>query len=414
MYSKEGVNLPCEIKGQPDLAELYEPVISWLDRQTITANDQENMEMDTDGLMSLSVQGGVPGVFMVRHYQGDEVSYELSAFPAQDRVDLTDDLGSLLAISTHSLIRNFSTMDKMGAQGLSARARKWFDHALATSPASQETKNLTDVQTCRRHFIVCFPSSADLTFFSPSFVLNQLNLCGVTDAMRIHRSGLPVQILLQDFTNWRRALSYKKRDLLSRISPLESVRDITVELASACLPQGEYQVGQCVLFMTTKCLNLLEDMILEQQRVAALTLQASFRSSATRGRVRLSAIRRAVRVTQRWVRSIRYRIRRRKIRLAARRMQRFLARCVRRFRALRARKQVAANSILKRFFLALLFRLRFRKHQALSVQRRLRSQAHHSFAVFIDLLFVFNLFNPVNFGVQTNKIRPRSYLIIPC
>eukprot|EP01036_Dinobryon_divergens_P029501 gene29501-38604_t len=254
-YKEQGVSLPDSYHSSSHqelgyhrnnrlLEESFHSLLTWLESDNLT------FELTLpDNTISFEKRDTVE-CFTVRHYGDREVRYAVADCRNRNKVELTESLASLLAVSTNPFVRTLTQMRP--EESLSNRARNWLEAALA-APAHQTNPNpnlVTSQHTMT--YVACISPSASSTHFDSTWVLKQMRKL--------------------EFLSMESALTYYIRGLSpgaanNKIFPSEDAVRVT-QLAALLLSPDEYHKPSW---------NQLIAKVVDSQVRAARAVQAVFR-----------------------------------------------------------------------------------------------------------------------------------------
>ncbi|XWS11103.1 hypothetical protein CRYUN_Cryun38cG0055000 [Craigia yunnanensis] len=183
--------------------------------------------------------------FGVRHFAG-EVLYDTNGFLEKNRDPLNSDLVQLLSSCNGQLPQSFAS--KMLNQSLKPATS--FDspkQSVGTKFKGQLFKLMHQLENTTPHFILCIkPNCKQLPgTYEEDLVLQQLRCCGVSEVVRISRSGYPTRMTHQEFAD-----RYGFLLLETNVSQDPLSISVAVLKQFNVLPEM-YQIGYTKLFLRT-------------------------------------------------------------------------------------------------------------------------------------------------------------------
>ncbi|XP_059661565.1 myosin-2-like [Cornus florida] len=224
------------------------------------------------------------GAFRIRHYAG-EVLYDTGGFLEKNRDPLHLDTIQLLSSCNCQLPQLF----------VSNIHNQFQKQSVGTNFKAQLFKLMQQLENSKPHFIHCIkPTTKQLPgMYEKDLVFEQLRCWGVLEVVRISRSGYPIRMKHQEFSN-------RYGFLLSENNGYRDPLSISVAVLQRFdVPPDMYQVGYTKLYIRTAQIRALENMR-KQVLQGTLNVQKYFRGH--RDRSHFHELKRAVLTLQSFLR----------------------------------------------------------------------------------------------------------------
>ncbi|KAL4342196.1 hypothetical protein GQ457_08G007060 [Hibiscus cannabinus] len=257
-YELDGIDgVKVDFVDNQECLDLFEKkpfgLLSLLDEELNSpdANDSTLANKLKQHLSGYSCFDGDKGrSFGVRHFAG-EVLYDTNDFLKKNHDTLNTELIELLSSCEGQFPQTFAI--KMLNQSLNPDAPK---QGVGTQLKHQLFKLMHQLENTKPHFILCIkPNRKQLSsMYDEDLVLQQLGCCGVSEVVRISRSGYPARMTHQKF-----AERYVSLLLETNVSQDPLSISVAVLKQFNVLPEM-YQIGYTKLYLRIGPIGALEDM----------------------------------------------------------------------------------------------------------------------------------------------------------
>jgi myosin heavy subunit len=189
--------------------------------------------------------------FGIKHYAGD-VMYNSNGFCEKNKDIVSNEINFCI----NSMKYNFFQSDNNNVSIIKSKS-------LSYKFKKQLKQLISVIDNTETHYIRCLkPNNKNLpNLFDRKKVINQLNYCGVIEAIKVSRSGYAVRILHDKFLK-----KYKM------IDELDNINDIKF------LDNENYQVGITKIFLKTNAYEKIEDMRIKYINLYAIIIQKNIRT----------------------------------------------------------------------------------------------------------------------------------------
>ncbi|XP_042060581.1 myosin-2-like isoform X2 [Salvia splendens] len=199
------------------------------------------------------------GTFSIRHHAG-EVLYETGKFLEKNQDPIHSEIIELLSSCTGRLPQSFAALLKQSKNRGSASAQSGMSvcrkQSVATKFKGKLFKLIQHLDSTKQHFIRCIrPNNKQIPgAFEKDIALEQLRSCGILQVVRISKSGYPVRISHQEFTQRYVSLLGETKDCQDPLS-----LSIAILQKFGIVPEM-YQVGYTKLYFRKSQIDVLEDV----------------------------------------------------------------------------------------------------------------------------------------------------------
>ncbi len=291
IYKEEGLewhfvqyydNSPCLdlIEGPGGILDLIDEqcrLPSGSDRQFVESLRERHGSEASSGFFAPSKLDG-PTAFTVRHF-AYSVEYDGHLFLEKNRDQISSHLGGLFEASTDAFVRALGgtavpCVDTFETEVLRAGSKKMFK--VTTGSAFRRSLNelVGVISDTTAHYIRCIkPNEERRAFaFEPSFVLQQLQACGILETVKISAAGYPGRWSFPEFD--RRFSLLGDERLFEGASDAERFATL---LASAGVAEDQYKVGKSRIFLRSGVWAFLEERRMQRLDWCARAISTSWR-----------------------------------------------------------------------------------------------------------------------------------------